>query len=91
MAPMLRARPHPQQPPWPKPRPPPSWRARRHRHCLQGRRWWLPQHRQLRRHVIEEKFAALIEALYADTAGSVAWGGEDGPELLEIRAVAEAG
>ncbi len=47
--------------------------------------------RQLRRHVIEEKFAALIEALYADTAGSVAWGGEDGPELLEIRAVAEAG
>ena len=47
--------------------------------------------RQLRRHVIEEKFATLIEALYADTAGLVAWGGEDGPEMLEIRAVAEAG
>lgn len=55
--------------------------------------------RQLRRHILEANFADLIEALYADAPGSVAWraasGKEEergeGPDRLEIRTVPEAG
>ena len=50
--------------------------------------------RQLRRHKIKEKFAGLIEALYAEAPGFAAWhasaADEAGPDRLEIRAVPEA-
>ena len=55
--------------------------------------------RQLRRHVVEENLADLIEALYAETPGAVPWRGVagheeargEGPDRLEIRDVPGVG